>query len=56
MKALFSFKKIHDIKLGMKDNSQSTLFTKKEVINNVIMTQGINLGGGGGITIGINEK
>jgi hypothetical protein len=40
----------------MKDNSQSTLSTKKEVISNVIMTQGINLGGGGGLTFGINEK
>ncbi len=40
----------------MKDDYQSTLFMKKEAICNVIMTQGINLGGGGGITIGINEK
>jgi hypothetical protein len=29
---------------------------KKEAISNVIMTQGINLGGGGGLTIGKNEK
>ncbi len=40
----------------MKDDSQSTLSMEKEVISNVIMTQEINLGGGGGLTVGINEK
>jgi hypothetical protein len=40
----------------MKDDFQSTLPTKKETISNEIMTQGINLKGGGGLTIGINEK
>ncbi len=44
------------LKLGMKDDFQSTLPTKKETISNEIMTQGINLKGGGGLTIGINEK